>query len=99
MSVVDDRLSGLARGGAVAAVGLAVAAGAAVGLALENRVSGRLLGRRRSELPAHPYGSLRGDVHEVIADDGTRIHVEVDEPTGPDHPALADGLTVVLAHG
>lgn len=99
MSVMDDRLTGLARGGAVAAVGLAVAAGAAVGLALENRVSGRLLGRRRPEIPVHPYGSLRGEIHEVIADDGIRIHVEVDEPHTPEHPAAIDGLTVVFIHG
>ncbi|GAB7192467.1 alpha/beta hydrolase [Kineococcus sp. NUM-3379] len=39
------------------------------------------------------YGSLRGEPVEVLASDGTRLHVEVDGP------ADAPGPTVVLSHG
>lgn len=40
-------------------------------------------------------GSLRGEVCPVTADDGTLLHVEIDEPADPDS---AD-VTVVFSHG
>ncbi len=70
----------------------ALAAGAALGAIAE-----RSLLRR----PAAPvvidegFGSLRGTVHEVPADDGAVLHVEVDD-VDPEHD---DGLTIVFAHG
>lgn len=39
-----------------------------------------------------PFGSLEGDQHPVVTDDGVELHVEVDE-------GAADGLTVVFVHG
>lgn len=86
-------------------VGLAAAgAGAAIGLAAERAAVGRPLlaggDRPRSGAAEEgtPLGSLRGDVQAVPADDGTLLHVEVDEPDSPDG-VNADGLTVVFSHG
>ena len=46
-------------------------------------------------LPAdsEEFGSLRGDLHVVPAEDGTLLHVEIDEAPG------SDALTVVFCHG
>lgn len=83
-------------------LGLGVAAagaGAAIGIAAER------LAERLSPFGAGPgadpedYGDLHVDGLAVPADDGTLLHVEVDEPD-PAH--LVDGeplLTVVLSHG
>lgn len=65
-------------------VGLTAAAvGAAVGLAAERAAFGRPLlpGRRRGEDEDEDpgFGTLRGAVRVVVADDGTPLHVEVDE--------------------
>ncbi len=53
--------------------------------------------RRRAALGAEavPLGSLHGEVHQVVTDDGICLHAEVDEPADqqPDAP------TVVLVHG
>jgi pimeloyl-ACP methyl ester carboxylesterase len=78
-------------GRGVAAAGV-IAAGAAVGVLAE-----RALIRRsaRTDDDDEGLGSLRGDVHELLTADGTRLHVEVDEPNDP---AAAD-LTVVFCHG
>ena len=59
-----------------------------------------LLRRQRAHSVPHApapvgYGTLRGEPVEVVASDGTRLHVEVDEPAG----APASALTVVLSHG
>jgi pimeloyl-ACP methyl ester carboxylesterase len=78
--------------------GLAAAGvGAALGLAAERWTAGRVQGPAGGE----PYGSLRGEVHRVSADDGTGLHVEVDEldVDGPPDPAGTSALTVVFSHG
>lgn len=67
-----------------------LAAGAAAGLAAERYV----VGRRRHVDPAglNAFFDLRGEVVPVTADDGTRLHVEVDgSPSAP--------VTVVFCHG
>jgi pimeloyl-ACP methyl ester carboxylesterase len=100
-------------------VGLAAAGvGAALGLAAERVTVGRPLrppvddeGRPVDE---EGYGSLHSAPIRVEADDGTLLHVEVDEvdePDEPDEPEAADAappgrarrpeppLTVVFSHG
>lgn len=78
-------------------IGLAAAgAGAALGLAAERVAVGRpLLGSPAPPPSQVPYGSVRSTPRVVEADDGTGLHVEVDELAEPD----PDGLTVVLCHG
>lgn len=72
--------------GAAATAGLA-AAGARVGVARQRRA----ITRRPAD--THPaFGSLRAEPVTVVADDGTPLHVEVDECD--DSP-----LTVVFCHG
>jgi pimeloyl-ACP methyl ester carboxylesterase len=83
------RLAGLAG----AAVGL-VAMGAAAGNLAERRLLGR--SPRTGEAAVVPLGSLRGAEHEVKAEDGLSLHVEIDEPDAA--PGRA-GLTVVFVHG
>jgi pimeloyl-ACP methyl ester carboxylesterase len=70
---------------------VAAGAGTAIGLAAE-----RWTVRRTTAGETDPgLGSLTGDVWPVIAADGTRLHVEVDElPDGADVP-----LTGVFSHG
>lgn len=72
----------------------ALAAGAALG-ALAERSLLRASGADAADELPEDFGSLRGEVHEVVADDGTVLHVEIDEPDDAD----AAGLTVVFAHG
>jgi pimeloyl-ACP methyl ester carboxylesterase len=77
--------------GIAAAVVGTVAAGAAAGVAVERRVVGRA--RNRPDPYAdEPFGSLHGRAQVVEADDGVRLHVEVD-----DDPAAP--VTVVFIHG
>lgn len=67
-----------------AAIGV-VAAGAAAGVAMERMTVGRGM-RRRARLAldaAGPYGTLRGTPGAAIAEDGTELYYEVDEP-GPE---------------
>ncbi|MCL6301482.1 alpha/beta fold hydrolase [Streptomyces kronopolitis] len=67
-----------------AAIGV-VAAGAAAGVAIERMTVGRGM-RRRARLAldaAGPYGTLRGTPGAAIAEDGTELYYEVDEP-GPE---------------
>ena len=78
-------------GRGVAAAGV-VAAGAAVGVLAE-----RVLVRRSAVASDEEsvLGTLRGEVRELTTPDGTRLHVEVDEPSTPSH----DDLTIVFCHG
>jgi pimeloyl-ACP methyl ester carboxylesterase len=78
-------------------LGLAAAgAGAAAGLAVERLAVGRpVLQRLPQDEDEVPLGSIREVPIEVVADDGTVLHVEVDEPEESD----PDGLTVVFSHG
>ncbi len=78
-------------------VGLAAAGvGAAVGLAAERLAVGRPVVRRLPQPDDDvPLGSLREVPITVLADDGTALHVEVDEPAEPD----PTGLTVIFSHG
>src|SRR4051794_40742812 len=79
----------------VGAVGLA-AAGAGVGV---NRQRRRIMGRAPDDVPA--FGSLRAEPITVVADDGTPLHVEVDEPDLPakGRRRTKPPLTVIFAHG
>lgn len=64
-----------------AAIGV-VAAGAAAGVAMERLTVGRGM-RRRARLAldaAGPYGTLRGTPGTAVAEDGTALYYEVDEP-------------------
>jgi pimeloyl-ACP methyl ester carboxylesterase len=82
-------------------VGLAAAGvGAAIGLAAERVAVGRPLlpPFGEPEPDGQDYTSLHVPGIRVTADDGTVLHVEVDEPTGGTD-ASGDGLTVVLSHG
>ena len=78
-------------GRGLAAVGV-LAVGAALG-AVAERTLLRTAIRMPIEDSGEEFGSLRGDVHIVPADDGTLLHVEVDEVPG------GDPLTVVFCHG
>jgi pimeloyl-ACP methyl ester carboxylesterase len=72
------------------ATGIA-AAGAGAVIAAEKIAVGRI--RVRPDPAAHePFGTLRGEPVEVVADDGTRLHAEVCGP--PDAP-----VTIVFCHG
>ena len=77
-------------GAAAGAVTLA-AAGAGLDVARRHRA---IVRRAPEEHPA--FGSLRSDPITVVAEDGTPLHVEVDEP---DEPAGPDDPTVVFCHG
>ena len=72
-----------------AAVGV-LAAGAAAGIFAERK----LVARRRAEAP-QPFGSVRGERHPVVADDGLELYAEVD----PADAEGDDGVTVVFVHG
>lgn len=69
-----------------------VAAGAAVGIAAERYAVGRSF-RGPDPEADEPLGLLRGRVVPVTADDGTSLHVEVDEPS--DNAPV----TVIFSHG
>ncbi|MFF7730496.1 alpha/beta fold hydrolase [Streptomyces sp. NPDC008001] len=103
------------RGAGVAGAALGVlAAGAAVGVAVERLTVGRGV-RRKARLAldsSGPYGTLRGTPGTAVAEDGTRLYYEVDEPgepgAGAEAPAsrrlfggrrAAPPLTVVFSHG
>ncbi len=78
------RYAGVAGGTVVFAAGAA-----ATVIAERNRASRHRVGS------SHAFGSLRGDRHTVIADDGLELHAEVDEPDD----GAPDGATVVFVHG
>lgn len=94
-----SRRTGLLTLGTSLGIGLgSAAAGAVIGVAAERIAVGRpLLRRPAPALPAPdvPIGSLHAPPQAVVADDGTTLHVEVDEPDAAD----PDGLTVVFCHG
>ncbi len=87
--------------------GLAAAGvGAALGLAAERFTAGR--STTQDERPGRaltPYGALRGRPRTVLAEDGTKLHVEVDDlPTSSEAVATGDRSaaqrpTVVFTHG
>jgi pimeloyl-ACP methyl ester carboxylesterase len=74
----------------------ALAAGAALGAVAERSLL-RSSARPEDDTDSEQFGDVRGQVHHVVADDGTVLHVEVDdvEPGS----AASDGLTVIFAHG
>ena len=78
-------------------IGLAAAGvGAVAGVAAERLAVGRpVLRRLPQDEDEVPLGSLREVPLVVTSDDGTQLHVEVDEPEEPD----PYGLTVVVSHG
>ncbi|MEU3876532.1 MULTISPECIES: alpha/beta hydrolase [Streptomyces] len=99
-------------GAAGAAVGV-LAAGAAVGVAVERLTVGRGM-RRKARLALDstgPYGTLRGRPGTAVAEDGTKLYYEVDEPAADAAAArgglagflgrrpAAPPLTVVFSHG
>lgn len=67
--------------------------GAAAGFALEEALISRKF--RPDADQDEPFGELHGETVEVIADDGVRLHVEVDEPPTP----TPDDLTIIFSHG
>ena len=75
-----------------AAIGV-VAAGAAAGVAIERLTVGRGM-RRKARLAldaAGPFGTLRGTPGTAIAEDGTALYYEVDEPGETAPGAEGDG--------
>ncbi|MBI1350556.1 MAG: alpha/beta fold hydrolase [Actinomycetales bacterium] len=71
----------------------ALAAGAALGAIAERSLLRATAGPGEDELPVG-FGTLRGDIYEVMAADGTVLHVEVDELASGEAP-----LTIIFAHG
>jgi pimeloyl-ACP methyl ester carboxylesterase len=70
-----------------------LAAGAAAGILAERK----LVARRRAAAE-QPFGSVRGDRHTVIAEDGLELYAEVDEPEGQTRKS-SGRPTVVFVHG
>ncbi|MFJ9414736.1 alpha/beta fold hydrolase [Streptomyces sp. NPDC101227] len=99
-----DSVNNWARAGrhagiASAAIGV-IAAGAAAGVAMERMTVGRGMRRRaRLALDAQgPYGTLRGTPGAAVAEDGTKLYYEVDEPgEAPGKPAANGGKNVRAA--
>lgn len=69
----------------------ALAAGAALGAIAERSLLRGSAGPVAVDGGAE-FGQIRGEVHDVVADDGTLLHVEIDDLPG-------DPLTVVFCHG
>lgn len=93
------KVSLVSLGAGLAAAGL----GAAIGIAAERVAVGRPLTPVFGPVPSdgEEYGGLRSPARAVLADDGTRLHVEVEEP---DVSAPAGGrdtppVTIVFSHG
>lgn len=74
------------------------AAALTVGLVAERRIART---RRAAAADADAMGALRGDVREVTATDGVRIHAEVDEvaPYSTGSSGRTGEPTVVFVHG
>jgi pimeloyl-ACP methyl ester carboxylesterase len=89
VSPANRGLIGLGVG--LAAAGVATAAGVAAGRVNRDRVA-----RYAALAPEGVYAVVPGKELVVVADDGTPLHVEVDEPTGGADPAKP---TVVFSHG
>lgn len=81
----------IACGGLLAAG--ALAAGAAAGAIAERIVVNR---SARDDDGLTEFGRLRGRVVDVTADDGTRLHCEIDDP---DAENADSPITVIFAHG
>jgi pimeloyl-ACP methyl ester carboxylesterase len=81
------------RAGLVGAATAVVAASAAIGLAAERYAVGRSF-RGPDPDAEEPFGTLHSPPWPVSADDGVRLHVEVD-----DADAAPDAVTVVFCHG
>ncbi len=69
-----------------------------------DQLIGRRQRRRARDADTDGLGALRGEVHEVAADDGIRLHAEVDEvapysSAGAARARRRTGATVVLVHG
>lgn len=82
--------------------GLAVAGvGAAIGVAAERASLGRpLLPFSRTPSDGEDYGGLRTGARVVEADDGTCLHVEIEEPPGQGRGHRDDEpVTLVFSHG
>lgn len=77
----------------MAAAGV-LAAGAAVGVLAERALIRRTAISDDADV-GEELGTLRGEVREITTEDGTVLHVEVDEPEDPAN----SNLTVVFAHG
>lgn len=92
---------GLARIG----VGIAAAGvGAALGLAVERFTAGRALADEQGGAGLTPYGALRGRPRSVLAEDGTKLHVEIDDlpESATDATGSGDSAerpTIVFTHG
>ncbi|WP_433549401.1 alpha/beta fold hydrolase [Streptomyces sp. CA-294286] len=70
-----------------------VAAGAAAGVAIERLTVGRGM-RKKARLAldaAAPYGALRGTPGTALADDGTELYFETDDPYASDGPEGSRG--------
>jgi pimeloyl-ACP methyl ester carboxylesterase len=76
---------------AAAALGLSAAAAGAAGIAVQRRAV-RRLDLRPDPHAGEPFGSLRGTRVPVIADDGTRLHAEIENDDRSD-------LAIVFCHG
>lgn len=74
------------------AAGGAAVAGALVGVVAERGLMARFFTSSGGD---EAYGSLHGESVRVVADDGTSLYAEVDEP---EDPRFAD-VTVVFSHG
>src|SRR3954452_6185884 len=74
-----------------AALGLGAAGAGAAGIAMQRRAV-RRLDLRPDPHAGEPFGSLRGTLAPVIADDGTRLHAEIDNDDRSD-------LAIVFCHG
>jgi pimeloyl-ACP methyl ester carboxylesterase len=92
----------VSRTGTLAKVGAGLAAagvGAALGLAAERLTANRALADEDGSALTGltPYGALRGRPRTVLAGDGTKLHVEIDDL---DSAAVsADQPTVIFTHG
>lgn len=79
-------------GAAAAGAGTLAAGGVAVALTQRKAIR-----RRRSQSTSDDaFGTLRSAPVTVVADDGTRLHAEVDEPSSPPGPG---DPTLVFVHG
>jgi pimeloyl-ACP methyl ester carboxylesterase len=75
----------------------ALAAGAALGAVAERSLL-RASARPADDGDGDQYGQVRGEVRHVEADDGTVLHVEIDE-VGVDAEGVSDNLSVIFEHG
>jgi len=84
--------------GTLAGVGLGAAAAVATGVVVERRV---VRSRRAGARGAEVLGGLHSAAVPVVAEDGVRLHVEVDEvaPYGGTPAAHSGEATIVFVHG